>query len=98
MKKQNNGKISIYIALKILLSLKLYFYLLISTPTANEHIAAVKIQTALRGFYTRQIFHSRIPGKTKNLQITENLRKSLNLVELNVHENALYLFRYIIIL
>jgi hypothetical protein len=87
---------SVIIALKILLLniTKLF----ISTPTANEHIAAVKIQTALRGFYTRQLFHSRIPGKTKNLQITENLRKSLNLVELNVHENALYLFRYNIII
>jgi hypothetical protein len=53
----------------------------------------VKIQTAWRAYYIRKIFQSRVPGNPKNQTVTENLRKSWQMVEQNLQDNALFLFR-----
>ncbi|CAF0778069.1 unnamed protein product [Brachionus calyciflorus] len=59
----------------------------------EELIASVKIQSAWRGFYVRKIQQARIPGSAKNQQVTEALKKSWTIVEQNLQENALFLFR-----
>jgi hypothetical protein len=53
----------------------------------------VKIQAGWRGGYTRKLFESRSPGNPKNAHVTDALRKSWSLVEQNVQDNALFVFR-----
>ncbi len=53
----------------------------------------MKLQAGWRGGYTRKIFQSRLPGSVKNSQVSEALRKSWSVVEQNLNENALFVFR-----
>ncbi|RNA34371.1 androglobin-like isoform X5 [Brachionus plicatilis] len=62
-------------------------------PTPEESICSVKIQSAWRGCFVRKMLEARTPGTSKNLQVTETLKKSWSIIEQNLHENSLFLFR-----
>lgn len=61
-----------------------------------EIAAVITIQRYFKAYYTKRIFSARIPGSPQNLEVCETLKKSLNVIEQNIHENALLLFRYVI--
>ncbi|XP_076467316.1 androglobin-like isoform X4 [Babylonia areolata] len=62
-------------------------------PTPEEHVAAVKIQKAWRGYWVRKVKQARTPGTEENVKAQENLTKSWAVIEPNAEENGLILFR-----
>ncbi|KAL5010667.1 hypothetical protein ScPMuIL_012972 [Solemya velum] len=61
-------------------------------PTTDEHVAAVKIQNAFRGFYVRKIRAGRTPGTEENLKVMENLQKTWSILDPNLEQHGHNLF------
>lgn len=64
-----------------------------AAATKKENDAAITIQSYFRSHYIKRIFQSRIAGSPQNMEVCEALKRSLNVIEQNVHENSLLLFR-----
>ncbi|XP_025099309.1 androglobin-like isoform X4 [Pomacea canaliculata] len=62
-------------------------------PTAEDHVAAVKIQKVWRGHRVRRVKRARTPGTGENAKALEQLQKSWAVIEPSAEENGLLLFR-----
>ncbi|OWF38911.1 Androglobin [Mizuhopecten yessoensis] len=63
-------------------------------PTTEEQIAAIKIQKVGKGYVVRKLLNARTPGTEENTRAMEALQKSWAILEQNIEQNGLYLFRY----
>ncbi|KAI0209587.1 Androglobin [Lamellibrachia satsuma] len=62
-------------------------------PTAEDHVAAIKIQMYWRGYWVRYVKAARTPGTKENLHAHELLQKAWPVFEANLEQNGLLLFR-----
>ncbi|KAL8623367.1 hypothetical protein ACOMHN_065901 [Nucella lapillus] len=62
-------------------------------PTVEEQVAAVKILRTWRGFWVRRVKKTAIPGTEENLKAHKNLTKSWAVLEANIEDSGLFLFR-----
>ncbi|XP_064627067.1 androglobin-like isoform X5 [Lineus longissimus] len=62
-------------------------------PTAEEHVAAVKIQKCYKGHFVRKAYRSRHSGTEENLRVQEILQRAWAIMEPNVEQYGLQLFR-----
>ncbi|XP_033740802.1 androglobin-like isoform X8 [Pecten maximus] len=63
-------------------------------PTTEEQVAAIKIQKVGKGYVVRKLLNARTPGTEENTRAMEALQKSWAILEQNIEQNGLYLFRY----
>ncbi|KAK6170744.1 hypothetical protein SNE40_019059 [Patella caerulea] len=62
-------------------------------PTADEHVATVKLQKVWRACWVRKLCDARQSGTAENAKAYEQLQKSWSIIEQNLEENGLFLFR-----
>jgi hypothetical protein len=62
-------------------------------PTAEEHVAAVKIQKSYKGHYVRKAKKARHGGTEENLRVQDVLQRAWAVVEPSVEQYGLQLFR-----
>jgi hypothetical protein len=96
MKYQKLGKIGIFLYLIIShekISKRIFFSRSNRMPTDVDHKSALIIQAGWRGYFVRHITLARQPGSYDNSIAFEGLKKTWAIVEQNLTENGLYLFR-----
>ena len=59
----------------------------------EEHVAAVKLQRSFRGYWTRKGLSARKAGTEVNQEVQDLLMKAWNVLEPNIEQNGLFLFR-----
>ncbi len=59
----------------------------------KEVTSAIIIQSHVKAHFAKRIFQARIAGSPPNALVTETLKKCLIVIEQNLHENSLLLFR-----
>ncbi len=61
--------------------------------TADEHVAAIKIQKGWKGYWVRKIRAARVPGSEENAKVQEQLQKAWAVIEPNAENIGLTVFR-----
>ncbi|XP_013419771.1 androglobin-like [Lingula anatina] len=62
-------------------------------PTPEEHVATIKLQKGWRGCYVRKIRNARMSGTEDHQKVLEQLQKAWTILEPNMEQHGLNLFR-----